>query len=447
MTLPTITEAPAAPNRSTMTDAEFSAAADAFTAWWVTQPGEYNAFAPALVAAAAVANYSASSTSSVAIGTGSKSFTIETGKQFVIGQEIKVTSTADITKFMQGVVTAHNASTGALTLTVTLTGGAGTLASWTIGLAGPKGDPGANGNDGINYTLNIQTFTLSGTWTKPSIGTFADIEIWAPGGGAGSGSKQAGGSCGGGAGGGGGSYFRVRVPLASLPATVTVVVGVGGLGGPAVTAASGNGNDGSPGGSSSFGDLFVANGGLGGRGGVLDGNADGGNGGSVNSSSANGSSNWAPELGGTGGGNSQQPKSAFWGGGGGGKGDASDFQSPQQGAHSIEGGAGGPGGGGYRYNSSTGVPDIRPGLPGTRGGYGTPGTAGTDSSPNGGDATGLCSGGSGYPISTGDNRNAGDGGNGDISGGGAGGAGQRNAGYRSGKGGNGGRGFVRVTVS
>lgn len=74
----------------------------------------------------------ATSSSSVAIGTGAKSFTIETGKGFVVGMTLKVASTADPADYMVGVVTAHNSGTGALTLDVEKTAGSGTLASWAV---------------------------------------------------------------------------------------------------------------------------------------------------------------------------------------------------------------------------------------------------------------------------------------------------------------------------
>jgi hypothetical protein len=76
----------------------------------------------------------ATSTSSVAIGSGSKSFTIQTGKAYVIGQTLNVASTANPANFMAGQITAYNSGTGALTVNVTQTGGSGTIADWTISM-------------------------------------------------------------------------------------------------------------------------------------------------------------------------------------------------------------------------------------------------------------------------------------------------------------------------
>jgi hypothetical protein len=74
----------------------------------------------------------ATSTSSVAIGTGSKSFTTQTNKGYFVGMALKIVVTADVTKYMIGAVTAYNSSTGALTVNVTSTNGSGTFSAWSI---------------------------------------------------------------------------------------------------------------------------------------------------------------------------------------------------------------------------------------------------------------------------------------------------------------------------
>lgn len=150
MPIPTITALPTPPSRG-QDPAAFVSAADAFFDALPDMVTEFNAFGPAVVEAAA--DYlRATSTTSVAIGTGSKSFTIETGKAFVVGQFVLVANTADPTKYMAGQVTAHNATTGALTINVPAgyTGGSGTLAAWTIGLTGARGVDGTNGTNGTN---------------------------------------------------------------------------------------------------------------------------------------------------------------------------------------------------------------------------------------------------------------------------------------------------------
>lgn len=75
------------------------------------------------------------SASSVAIGTGNKSFTTQTGKSYVVGMTLRIANTADETKWMQGEVESYNSGTGALVVNVTHTNGSGTLAAWTISLS------------------------------------------------------------------------------------------------------------------------------------------------------------------------------------------------------------------------------------------------------------------------------------------------------------------------
>jgi hypothetical protein len=89
--------------------------------------------------------------------------------------------------------------------------------------------------------VDVQTFNSAGTWTKPSLGSVAMIEVWGGGGGGARGSTSIGGS--------GGGYQRYFVPLSLLASTVSVTVGAGGIG----TATDGPGSDGGN-------SIFVANG-------------------------------------------------------------------------------------------------------------------------------------------------------------------------------------------
>lgn len=84
---------------------------------------------------------------------------------------------------------------------------------------------------------NIQKFTVSGTWTKPTGAKTVVIEC-VGGGGAGGGAAAAASSQHSmGAGGGGGAYARRTVDASTLTATVTVTIGAGGTG---VSAGDGN---------------------------------------------------------------------------------------------------------------------------------------------------------------------------------------------------------------
>jgi len=143
--------------------------------------------------------------------------------------------------------------------------------------------PGTNGNvltsNGTTWTsatpatsvINVQTFTSSGTWTKPSgyaAGSRVMIEAW---GGGGSGAKSQG------LGGGGGGYNYRWLNLSQMGATETITIGAGG----AAKTTNGAGNTG---GTTTAGSLVSAYGGGGGASGT-GGNTGGGGGGQLSAGS------------------------------------------------------------------------------------------------------------------------------------------------------------------
>ena len=98
----------------------------------------------------AAANYAAglkgSSTSSVLIGTGSKTFVTQAGKQFATGQFVLISSDANPANYMHGQVTSYSGTS--LVVNVIDVGGSGTLADWTISVSGSRGATGATGATG-----------------------------------------------------------------------------------------------------------------------------------------------------------------------------------------------------------------------------------------------------------------------------------------------------------
>ena len=86
----------------------------------------------ARVGSIAFGSYNATSTSSVAIGTGAKTLTVETGKGFVPGQMLMVARTSSPSNYMTGQVTSYDAGTGALVLNVVIFAGSGTYTGWSI---------------------------------------------------------------------------------------------------------------------------------------------------------------------------------------------------------------------------------------------------------------------------------------------------------------------------
>jgi hypothetical protein len=153
--------------------------------------------------------------------------------------------------FPNGVAASTATTAGSITGTTTAAVptsalGSGT-ASGTTFLAGDRTFKTVGGTD-------VQTFNSNGTWTKPSTGSMARIQVWSGGGG---GSRNSSNEAI--VGGGGGGYGEIVVPLSSLGATVSVTIGAGGAG---RTGSAGNGTNG---GSSSFGSVISVFGGLGGN--------------------------------------------------------------------------------------------------------------------------------------------------------------------------------------
>lgn len=84
-------------------------------------------------AAAALSSVSGTSTTSNTIEAGSKIWITQTGKDFAVGQFVRVSDNVDpINNFVEGTVTAYVTGTGSLTITVEDTSGLGTLSDWTI---------------------------------------------------------------------------------------------------------------------------------------------------------------------------------------------------------------------------------------------------------------------------------------------------------------------------
>lgn len=106
----------------------------------------------------------ATSTTSLAVGLGSKSLTLaQTGKAFVVGQYVEIVNST--TAWMVGLITAFTPGTGAMTVNVTNTGGSGTLASWTISPTTPPELPPQSGNAG-KY---LKTDGSTSSWVGPTL--------------------------------------------------------------------------------------------------------------------------------------------------------------------------------------------------------------------------------------------------------------------------------------
>lgn len=216
---------------------------------------------------------------------------------------------------------------------------------------------------------DVQTFTASGTWTKPT-GAKSVTAIVIGGGGSGaSGEARAFSTQNlvrGGGGGGGGSILIKDFDASILTATVAITVGTQVAGGVGVSASGTNlvsGNDGVDGNASSFGAYVVANGG---KKGVKN-SGGGGNGGfavGFGSSAANTSATAILGQGGNGGADATGISSEY-GGGGGGDGAHQGGTTGQTGGSSVFGSGGGGGGGQSQTDGSNSTAGGIGGLSGT----------------------------------------------------------------------------------
>lgn len=119
-----------------------------------------------------------------------------------------------------------------------------------------------------SITTDLQIFTEDGTWANPGSAGTVTITAIGGGGGGGSGAAGSGEFINGGQGGGGGGISIVPLLAQDLPASVPVVVGIGGTGAPGRTA-RGNGSDGGAATDSTFGAYVTGGGGGGGAAGIL----------------------------------------------------------------------------------------------------------------------------------------------------------------------------------
>ena len=126
-----------------------------------------------------------SSTSNSIAGSGSKSWTATTGAQTAVGMDYKASDASNPANYMYGYVTAYNSTTGALTMTITSSGGSGTITNWSITPA-PAGNSLTTaggtiaGSLAITGTLAITGGVTGSSFVRAAASTTSDASYRAP---------------------------------------------------------------------------------------------------------------------------------------------------------------------------------------------------------------------------------------------------------------------------
>ena len=118
--------------------------------------------------------YGLSSSSSVLIGTGSKTFTTNlnaTNTAFTVGSRVRVAYTTTPSNFMEGTITAFSGTS--MTVNVDVVGGSGTYAAWSFTSVGSAGVTSFSGNStGLTpSTATTGAISLGGTLNVANGGT------------------------------------------------------------------------------------------------------------------------------------------------------------------------------------------------------------------------------------------------------------------------------------
>ncbi|WP_445222134.1 hypothetical protein ACKWRH_20890 [Bradyrhizobium sp. Pa8] len=103
------------------------------------------------------AGYGGTSTTSLAVGTGSKAFTTQAGLAYQNGARVRASSAANTSNWMEGLATYSGTT---LTMTADKTNGSGTLADWNLNVVG---QPGAGDLTAANNLSDLASAATAST--------------------------------------------------------------------------------------------------------------------------------------------------------------------------------------------------------------------------------------------------------------------------------------------
>lgn len=130
---------------------------------------EFIAIQNAIATKADVGGLSATSNTTLTVGIGTKTLTIQANKEIVVGMNVFITSALSTANNMTGLVTEYNSITGLLRVSVTTINGSGTFNNWSVGIAATT----------YGVTLGNNTFTGYQNFAQSTIASSATPDIWA----------------------------------------------------------------------------------------------------------------------------------------------------------------------------------------------------------------------------------------------------------------------------
>jgi len=111
-------------------------------------------------------SYQATSTSSVAIGTGAKTFTVQSGRGYSAGQWVRVSNSSS--NYMEGTVTSYSGTTLIINVPAGRAIGSGTYTSWNVNITGDVGPANSLAIGSITTGAAGSSASATITGTAPS---------------------------------------------------------------------------------------------------------------------------------------------------------------------------------------------------------------------------------------------------------------------------------------